>query len=444
MRRALAHAGSVLALFAVSLPGGEPDTPEAKRTVRVVEVRVEPSTPGINTDARKALRSTKSRTLLPGIPGLWNGWRLRPDYNPDAVQSDLANLRSFYYQQGYFDARVAAGPVEIDDGKARIVFEVRSGRRYAFHRFTLIGAEGVWQIQPQPDGGFPAQRVCRALFEERRKAERAGVLDFRAAIDAVGATATTRRGPAYRIGRIEFRGNHMFRDSTIRRSLLLDEGEPLDRTLLRESLGSLNRTGLFEPLNDNSIVVNAPRGSDRADVTIRLQERKMRHWFVSGPVGPMSVAGPLQLAIGSRLPPWGRSAFELATYSVSINFILFPKPLGSLLPFLPNKRFITLLSIERPSLPGQRVVSGFTVAPQFGWQGLAASYGMSQTRTLLSPLLQTGRDFQPALPVTIERVGSDEPGGAGVMYCTLPKTKLDWARQIAGTAVSAAFSFVPF
>ena len=433
MRRALAHAGSVLALFAVSLPGGEPDTPEAKRTVRVVEVRVEPSTPGINTDAHKALRSTKSRTLLPGIPGLWSGWRLRPDYNPDAVRSDLANLRSFYFQRGYFDAHVTAGPVKIADGKARIVFEVQSGPRYAFHRFSLIGADGVREIQPQPDGGFPAQRVCRALFEERHKAERAGVLDFRAAIDAGWATVTVQRGPAYQIGRIEFRGNHMFRDSTIRRSLLLDEGEPLDRTLVRKSLAALNRAGLFTPLNDNN----------QANVTIRLQERKMRHWFLSGPVGPMSVAGPLQFAIGSRLPPWGRRAFELATCSASVNFMLFPKPLGSLLPFLPNKRFIMLLTVERPSLPGQRLVSGFTIAPQFGWQGLAASYGMSQTRTLLSPLFQAERDFQPALPVTIERVGSDVPGGDGVMYCTLPKTKLDWARQIAGTAVSAAFSFVP-
>ena len=411
MRRALAHAGSVLALFAVSLPGGEPDTPEAKRTVRVVEVRVEPSTPGINTDAHKALRSTKSRTLLPGIPGLWSGWRLRPDYNPDAVRSDLANLRSFYFQRGYFDAHVTAGPVKIADGKARIR-----------------------EIQPQPDGGFPAQRVCRALFEERHKAERAGVLDFRAAIDAGWATITVQRGPAYQIGRIEFRGNHMFRDSTIRRSLLLDEGEPLDRTLVRKSLAALNRAGLFTPLNDNN----------QANVTIRLQERKMRHWFLSGPVGPMSVAGPLQFAIGSRLPPWGRRAFELATYSASVNFMLFPKPLGSLLPFLPNKRFIMLLTVERPSLPGQRLVSGFTIAPQFGWLGLAASYGMSQTRTLLSPLFQAERDFQPALPVTIERVGSDVPGGDGVMYCTLPKTKLDWARQIAGTAVSTALSFVPF
>ena len=247
MRRALAHAGSVLALFAVSLPGGEPDTPEAKRTVRVVEVRVEPSTPGINTDAHKALRSTKSRTLLPGIPGLWSGWRLRPDYNPDAVRSDLANLRSFYFQRGYFDAHVTAGPVKIADDKARIR-----------------------EIQPQPDGGFPAQRVCRALFEERHKAERAGVLDFRAAIDAGWATATVQRGPAYQIGRIEFRGNHMFRDSTIRRSLLLDEGEPLDRTLVRKSLAALNRAGLFTPLNDNNIVVNAPPGSDQANVTIRL------------------------------------------------------------------------------------------------------------------------------------------------------------------------------
>ena len=41
----------------------------------------------------------------------------------------------------------------------------------------------------------------------------------------------------------------------------------------------------------------------------------MRHWLLSGPVGPMSVAGPLQFAIGSRLPSWGQGIFEMATYT---------------------------------------------------------------------------------------------------------------------------------
>ena len=401
----------------------------------------------------KVMRATKSKTLLPAIPGLWNGWHWHTGYNPDALQSDIANLRSFYYRRGYFDSRVTTGSVDIQNGKAKIGVDIQSGPRYAVRNFRLMAADGEREIKPRQDGSFPAKEICGALFEERRKAEQAGVLDFGATIQVqevpsgtgkqADLTATIQRGPAYEVGRIEFHGNRMFGDATMRREMLLDEGAPLDQTLLRKSLARLNQTGLFEPLNENSVVVNTPPGSNRADVSIWLKERKMRHWMLSGPVGPMNLAGPLQFAIGSRLPSWGRGVFELATYAANLNFMLLPKPLGNLIPFLPNKRFLTVLTIQRPSLPGQTFLSGFTIVPQFGWQGLVASYGVSQTRTLLSPLFQSKRDFQPDLSVTIEHRGSEQP--EGMMYCSMPKTKLDWAKQIGGMAFNLATSFiVPF
>src|SRR4029453_9156685 len=95
--------------------------------------------------------------------------------------------------------------------------------------------------------------------------------------------------------------------STARRAPLLNEAPPLDKTVLRKSLARINSTGLFEPLSQADVVVNTPAGSNRADLTIQLRERKMLHWYLSGPVGPMSVAGPLQFKLGSRLPPWGRN-----------------------------------------------------------------------------------------------------------------------------------------
>jgi outer membrane protein assembly factor BamA len=381
------------------------------RSIDVGDVTVSGELGAKPGEIRKALRATRTKTLVPGIPGLWNGWRLRPAYSPDAVQSDVLNLRSFYYNRGYFDARVAAGSVDIRDGRAHIGYEVQSGPRYS----------------------LPVQSVCRELFEERRESERAGIRDFSAALHVTDETVTVQRGLAYRVGRIEFRGNHTFRDSTLRRAMLLDEGAPLDQTLLRKSIARLNRTGLFEPLDQRSVMVSTPAGSDFANVTIRLKERKMRQWLLSGPAGPMSAGGPLDLAIGSRLP------LALATCTVSLHFLLLPRALGAMLPFLPDRRFLTALTIERPSLPGQPFVSGFAVTPQFGWQGLAAGYGVSQARSFLSPHFQSRRDLQPALPLTIQHADSE-----GTMYCEMPGTKLDWARRAAGIAFNLAFSLMPF
>src|SRR5262249_17798121 len=153
-----------------------------------------------------------------------------------------------------------------------------------------------------------------------------------------------------------------------------------DQTLLRKSVAQLNATGLFEPIAFSDVVINTPPNSTRADILIRLKEKKMGHWSLSGPAGPMSIGGPLTFALGSRLPPWGRDLLELSTFTASINMMLFAKPLAAFLPGLPNRRLITAITLSRPLLPGQRFLSGFSITPQFGWQGILLGYGISQTR----------------------------------------------------------------
>lgn len=387
-------------------------------------------------DLHHALRATRIKTMVPGIPGLWKGWHIAPGYNSDAVQADLAALRSFYYRRGYFDAGVTVDSVDFAGRKARVAFAVQSGRRSRIAQLNGVPLENP--------SGSGVDAVCRQLFNERRAAERTGVLDFAARLELEGAgglvDAATRvtAGPAYRIGRIEFRGNHHFSDASLRRTLLLDEDAPLDQTRLRQSLARLNRNGWFEPVTESSVVVSTRPGSDRAGVLIALKEKKTRNWSFSGPVGPMSMGGPLRFAIGSHLPAWGRGAVELSTYTLSLNLMLFAKPIGALIPFLPNRRFIQLVTVERPLLPGQRLLSGFTIAPQLGWQGMLAGYGISQTRNFLQGLLATERGVTPDLMVTVAQDGRE-----GVLRCEPPQPRLNRLRQVAGAAVNVLFSFSP-
>lgn len=192
-------------------------------------------------DARKALKSTSGTTILPRIPGIWNGWRLPSAYTESSAQYDLSNLQSFYYTRGYFGASVKADPMDISTDKARLNFTINAGPRYAIRSINSFSVDGFRKIQPAREAGFPARDVCKALLNERRKAERDGVLDFTTKIelrdvpetDLVGGSDTTKwadltlasqRGKAYRIHHIDFRGNRSFKDETIRRAFLLDEG----------------------------------------------------------------------------------------------------------------------------------------------------------------------------------------------------------------------------
>jgi outer membrane protein assembly factor BamA len=389
-------------------------------------------------DLRKALRATGSKTILPPIPGIWNGWRMLRPYQEESAPADVANLQSFYYKRGFYDAAVRVDSVDFNGSKARVQFLVDSGPQYRVRQFTLFGADGPRQIAPGA--------ACRELLAERRKAEKNGVLDFTARIEVLKVDdsrtdlrATVERGPAYETGRITFRGNHKFGDILLRRAMSVEEGAPLDEMQLRRSLARINAMGFFEPLAERDVVVYTPPGSKAADLTIWLKEKKARSWSFSGPVGPMSVAGPLEFSLGSRLPAWGQGLLELSTYTLSAKLFFFPKPLATLIPILPNKRFVPMLVLSRPLLPGQRFLSGATFAPQLGWQGMLFGYGVGQARDLFRGLFQSDRGLTPDLPVTIANGGRE-----GTMICAPPKTAWDWARQVSGIAVNAAFSFLPF
>lgn len=389
-------------------------------------------------ELRKSLRATGSKTILPRVPGVWNGWRMLRPYQAESAPADVANLQSFYYRHGFYDANVRVDSVDFNGSKARVQFQVESGPQYQVREFTLFGADGPRQIRPGA--------ACRELLAERRKAERDGVLDFTARIEVqkVAANeadlrANLERGPAYETGRVTFRGNRKFGDTLLRRAMLLDEGAPLDEMRLRRSLAQINAMGFFEPLAERDVVVYTPPGSKTADLTIWLKEKKARSWSFSGPVGPMSVAGPLEFSLGSRLPAWGQGLLELSTYTLSAKLFYFPKPIGTLIPFLPNKRFVPMLVLSRPLLPGQRFLSGATFAPQLGWQGMLFGYGVGQARDLFHGLFQSDRGFTPDLPVTIVNDGRE-----GTMVCTPPKTGWEWVRQIGGIVTNVGFSFLPF
>jgi hypothetical protein len=119
--------------------------------------------------------------------------------------------------------------------------------------------------------------------------------------------------------------------------------------------------------------------------------------------------------------------------------MFFAKPIGSLIPFLPNRRFVPLVTLSRPLLPGQRFLSGAAFVPQLGWRGMLLGYGAGQTRDLLRGLFQSDRGLTPDLPVTIVNGGHE-----GTMICAPPKTAGDWTRQAGGMALNAGFAFLPF
>jgi outer membrane protein insertion porin family len=356
--------------------------------------------PGMDTrQLRSVLHAMRIRRMLPGVPGLWHGWKLFPAYSPDSVESDIRRLQSMYLAKGYLDAAVRLDGTLIQGKSAFVSIDVHPGRLYRVRG----------QIENAHAKDDPLRDLCSCLLASRRDAERSGILDFDARLnvehlgqsDRVSVTAAVQPGPAYRVGRIEFTGNHRYSDAAIRRNFSLDEGQPLDRRLLRKSIARLNRTQWFEPIDDHSLMVQPHPAAGEADVLVPLTERKFRAWAISGPVGPVSLAGPLQASLSSRLPGWGQGMFELSTYVASISLAAFTHPL---IPWLAASavRFQPVVAIQRPFTPGEGWKSGFVIAPQIGWPRSALIYAVTQLQNRLLPAA-----LEPELPVTVARSQGD-------------------------------------
>ncbi|HXG67994.1 MAG TPA: BamA/TamA family outer membrane protein [Blastocatellia bacterium] len=86
----------------------------------------------------------------------------------------------------------------------------------------------------------------------------------------------------YRLGRLEFTGNFRTKASVLRRMIALDEGDIFNYPAFERGLERINRTGLFEPLTRNDVVITFDDAQGLAHVEVRLTERDSQRIDVSG------------------------------------------------------------------------------------------------------------------------------------------------------------------
>ena len=363
-------------------------------STKVTEVHIEG-----DQNARKELKALKPLRLFPGIPGVWNGWRLMPSYSQYAVDSDSGRILSSYLMKGYLDAEVRPLEPKITGHNAEVSIIVNPGKKYDM-----------------------PENLCGDLLAQRREAQKKGILDFTVHFDYEHG-AKVDLGRPYHVGRIEFYGNHKFSDSSLRSNFVLTEGDIFDEQLLRTSVARLNRTQRFAEITEKDVVVQPDPKTGYANVSVHVNERKRGRWSISGPAGPTSIGGALEASISTRLPAWGRGIFELSTYTVSLGMYAFG---SALIPELNVPKFIPVAMLSRPFSPGDGWKSGFIIAPQLSWQSNVLGYVATQLQGRLMPKLAGEKSIQPVLPVTVTRAS-----GEAIMYCEPPGPKLRPLRTAA-------------
>jgi hypothetical protein len=325
-------------------------------------------------------------------------------YSASAIENYAARLQAHYIALGYYDATVRTSE-EIQGKEAHVNFAVTRGD---FSR------------------PLDMKSICNCLFDQRREAEKKGILEFNARLDESGVPQVD-TGKPYTVGRITFLGHPHFSDTLIRRHFILDEGVPLDNMLLRRSVGRLNRANLFENIDEHSVRILTDARTGTADIVVNLTERKHGAWNFAGPL-------PLTASISARLPAWGRGLIELSTYTASFNLLAY----STILKITAGRRFMPIFSLQRAFLPGAGWLSGFAIAPQIPWKYQAMNYGFTQFEQRVGPRLAGSR--APDLMVSFQRPS----GGEATLICQAPKPRFYVVRTGAGIAIHVVRTLASF
>lgn len=294
---------------------------------------------------------------------------------------------------------------------------------------TVAGAQPV-ELQS-------IRHVCASLLDAQRIAESQGRIDFSVVVDANGdsdpqnVTAHVQMGSAYTVGRIQFTGHRDFDDSTLRRAFTLRERDLFNLGELRRSLARLNDIGLAKPVTLADIVVTRHDGAT-ADITIPLRRRGRRWWSLSGPIVPG--LGSYQASISSRLPAWGRGALDASTYLVTFNVFALARSSLGVWTFMA-KEPPAVVQLERPSLPGQGLLSGFAWSPSLSLRTTAGYYGRTQLGRGVAALLED----QPGDTLAVPIVGSGRRAGEFVL-CEPARSRWRWLRRGAVHAIDIALA----
>ncbi len=425
-----------------------------------------------NQVLQQALRQNQHRSSTLGLGSLWKGPQ---PFSYRGVESDVEYVRSFYFSRGYWNAVVTLDRVGFDGNEASVFIAVESGPHYDISRAEISGEAAKTETILPSGTGSSTESLCRCLRDSQRRAEKAGKLDFAVHLDVQSSPsadltdgsahngnqeslgeemvsslkARIEGGPSYKVGRIDFQGNHNFGDLTLRRALLLNEGDLFDYGKLRGSLARLNQMGLFETLTQDQVRMVRNPVTAEVDLTLMVKEKPRGRWDLSGSVDPLSLLKPVQFSMGSRLPAWTSRTLELSTFFGSISLFPLGQPLTPAFLIQPGSHWKPLLAFGRPYLPGQEWLSGFVFLPQIGWKGTAYNSSVIQVQRVTSAL---GADWAtpPTLTVSVWRtgakndVGPAQPRFVGSLLCDTPKPHMAWVKSATMAALDLALTIPRF
>ena len=244
-------------------------------------------------------------------------------YDISKLEEDKEHIRDFYQDHGYFTARALDQKVNIHPvggGKFRIpliyrqrpgvaadlTIPIEEGPQYKLRNVNYVGVK-LFRVPESLTGRlfqmntgdvFSTAKLRKGIERMRDLYGGFGYIDFVPepdpqpvpGTDQIDVTINVDEGKQFYVRRIDFQGNNTTRDKTIRRELLIDEGDLFNSKMWEMSILRLNQLGYFEPLKkEEAAQVSRDPKTNTVDLTLKVKERGKNTIGLTG--GVSGIAG---------------------------------------------------------------------------------------------------------------------------------------------------------
>jgi outer membrane protein assembly factor BamA len=243
-------------------------------------------------------------------------WIFRPGtYDPDLIEDDVASLRQWYEQHGFFDVRVGRKiAFSPDQSEVMVTFVIEEGTRYKIDNVTFKGNATVAEAELRSniklvEGRFFDQDALRrdvrqivrtyspyGFIYQPQEQDRERTKDYlqinpqtvlRKEAGTVGLVYDISEGKPFTIGRIRVRGNEKIQDKVFLREMRVAPGQLYNSGEIQDAQDRIRGTRLV------SGVSITPIGDDPSsrDLLIEVQETQTAFFMIGA--GITSNAGVL-------------------------------------------------------------------------------------------------------------------------------------------------------
>lgn len=204
------------------------------------------------------------------------------------LDEDLKNVRRFYQLQGFTQAEVGPPRIEERDSSLFVTIPIQEGPQMRVVNIDIEGNESVTEetlesaLQIREGGPFHPLLLERSLNNVRAVYQDRGYSDVQVSAREDWNPDRTRvdlildvlEGPQVVLDRVIVRGNRRTESEVIRRTLGVDEGDPISESRALEIERDLYRLGIFSSVD----VEVARTGMETAtrDLIVRLEEGRPR------------------------------------------------------------------------------------------------------------------------------------------------------------------------